>query len=232
MLTDRDDAPGNWLRRLDARVKLIGVLGTILIFAVTPTRHVRALAADAALLGILAGCARLSFRNFARSLLASGTFAGAALLGCLFGAPVLPTAATAARLSLCTVAFELFTSTTPFPQIAASLRFIRVPPSAVTVLLLAERYVHVLGEEAQRMLRALRARAPSPLGCAAPRIYAHIASALILRTVDRSERVALALVSRGFCGEFPSPPSEPAGALQWAGVAGWISTLAILMQKG
>lgn len=216
--------PGNsGLHRLDPRLKIIGVLITIGIIAASPPRHTLSFCAQALMLGCLPVWARIPFRALQRPLLASAVFGALAAAGCLIGAPMLPTLLAAGRLALSIFAFAIFLCITPFPHIAASLQWMKVPSVFVTVLFLAERYVHILENEAGRMIRAARARAPYPLKWRAPRVYAHISMGLLARALDRSEEVALALVSRGFTGEFPHPPLPRVRPQEGIGLVGWVT---------
>ncbi|MGC8667355.1 MAG: energy-coupling factor transporter transmembrane component T family protein [Chthonomonadales bacterium] len=221
----------SWLYRLDGRIKLLGLLGTLCLVSSAPPDRIWALPAQATLLGGLMASARLPTRSLLRLLPASAAFGAAAALGWILGAPALPAASAAGRIVLSIFAFAAFTLTTPFPQIATALRWMRMPAYLITILWLAERYVHLLEEEAMRMLRASAARAARPFRWRAPRVYTQMSLVLVERALNRSEKVALALVSRGFSGEFPGPPLRPIQARQLAGVAVWLIVFALVTWK-
>jgi cobalt/nickel transport system permease protein len=72
------------------------------------------------------------------------------------------------------------------------------------------RYIFVIGEEAQRMLRAREARsvklgkgAGGSIGWRAS-VAGHMVGSLFLRTINRSERIYVAMQSRGYNGELRS----------------------------
>jgi len=107
------------------------------------------------------------------------------------------------RSTLCLLAMVLLAATTPFSDELRVLRRLRVPALLVTTLALMHRYLHVIQDEALRMRRAQACRtfAPAP-GFGAWRLawvlQAGVAGRLFLRTVDRAERVYLAMCARGW----------------------------------
>uniref|UniRef100_A0A7C2JZX5 Cobalt ECF transporter T component CbiQ n=1 Tax=Schlesneria paludicola TaxID=360056 RepID=A0A7C2JZX5_9PLAN len=82
----------------------------------------------------------------------------------------------------------------------------RVPAALTVILNFLLRYVALLWEEHERMLRAQRARAGGPSGrwdqwqAAGERL-----GLLLLRALDRAERVHRAMLARGWTGESRKP---------------------------
>ena len=98
-------------------------------------------------------------------------------------------------------------STTRFLDISAALRWFRVPALLVAVMEMMYRYVFVLGAEAQRMLTARRSRTAAlpdirPGGSVSwrARVTGQMAGSLFIRTLNRAERVHMAMASRGYDG--------------------------------
>ncbi|MGE3961889.1 MAG: cobalt ECF transporter T component CbiQ [Dehalococcoidia bacterium] len=119
----------------------------------------------------------------------------------------------------------LLVSTTSIVEILRALRWFRVPALLVATVFFAYRYFYVIGDEAQRMLRARDARSASIPGYRAGRsirwrasIAGHMVGSLFVRSLERSERVYAAMQARGYRGEhrFLESPAFPAAH----GVAG------------
>ncbi|MCR4399384.1 MAG: cobalt ECF transporter T component CbiQ [Syntrophomonadaceae bacterium] len=104
--------------------------------------------------------------------------------------------------SLLTVtAALLLIATTGMENVAAALRSLGVPRLFVLQLLLTYRYISVLGEEVERTLKAYALRAPGQHGVQRA-AWGSMVGQLLLRTVDRAERVYQAMCLRGFAGEY------------------------------
>jgi cobalt/nickel transport system permease protein len=74
-------------------------------------------------------------------------------------------------------------------------------PAAFTVqVLFLHRYLFVLVDDGMRMARARALRAVGPRGMGM-RVYGHMLGSLLLRTMDRAERIHLAMTCRGFDGQ-------------------------------
>ncbi|MDR3287814.1 MAG: cobalt ECF transporter T component CbiQ [Peptococcaceae bacterium] len=111
------------------------------------------------------------------------------------------------KSSLTVAATLLLIATTGMHRLAAALRLLRIPRLFVLQLLLTYRYISVLGEEANRLFRAYSLRAPRQKGVH-HRAWGSLAGQLLLRTLDRAQRVYQAMALRGFTGEYFSgaPP--------------------------
>lgn len=121
----------------------------------------------------------------------------------------------------------LLVSTTSVTDILRALRTFRVPRILVATIFFAYRYFFVIGEEAQRMLRARDSRSASLPGYRSggsirwrASVAGHMVGSLFVRSLERSERVFAAMQARGYEGEprFLDHPAFPrshalAGAL-------------------
>lgn len=124
----------------------------------------------------------------------------------------------------------LLTATTTFPDTLRSLRGIGVPRVIVGVLAFMYRYIFVLGDEVLRLLRAREARmAAGPPGLARrsggsiiwrARVVGAMVGSLFVRSLDRSDRVYNAMISRGYSGEllWLDKPTLRAADVAWTGV--------------
>jgi cobalt/nickel transport system permease protein len=217
-------APG-LLQRLDARVKLVTLLGHVAAAAFVRTIPVLALLYLGAV--GLALASRLSLRYFvARVWLFVPIFTGVVVLpatlslitpghiviplGSWFGTPVGFTAEglESAGLIVMRVAFSismvvLLTLTTPWSRLLAALRSLRVPTTIVLVLSMAYRYLFHLLTAVTDMYVARTARTVTTSGDtrSGRRFVAASAGALFGKSHALSEEVYLAMVARGFTGE-------------------------------
>lgn len=91
-------------------------------------------------------------------------------------------------------------ATTSFPGICLALERLKIPKIFVLQLMFLYRYIFVLGNE---IVRTLRARELRSFGRKGYEIFTagNILGSLLLRTIDRSERIYQAMCSRGFNGE-------------------------------
>jgi cobalt/nickel transport system permease protein len=104
------------------------------------------------------------------------------------------------RFMLTVGAALLLIATTGFPAICMALEKLGAPRIFALQLLMLYRYIFVLIEEAIRMLRAYTLRSFS-----AKKIRYHVFKQmlgnLLLRTIDRAQRIHLAMLSRAFTGD-------------------------------
>jgi cobalt/nickel transport system permease protein len=94
----------------------------------------------------------------------------------------------------------LLIAVTSFPGICEALARLKVPRIFVVQLLFLYRYIFVLLEEAMKMLRAREARSFGKKGKEI-KTYISLLSVILLRSVERAERIHQAMLSRGFQGE-------------------------------
>ena len=113
-------------------------------------------------------------------------------------------------------------SSTDFRDLLLAMRAVRIPRLLVAMFGLMWRYLFVLVDEALRLLRARSARsgiARRPAGAPGRRpggslawrgkVAGGMAGNLFLRAVDRSDRIYVAMLSRGYDGEVRSFASQP-----------------------
>ncbi len=87
---------------------------------------------------------------------------------------------------------------------AQAMLCLRVPAKLVTLLLVTYAHLGRMQREYWQLLQAARLRGFCPRSnLASYRIYAYLASMLLVRSWQRAERVNMAMRLRGFCGKFP-----------------------------
>ncbi len=103
-------------------------------------------------------------------------------------------------------AATLLVFSTPFHDLLEGLERLRLPKLMVAIISLMYRYLAVLTGEATRMMRARASRAASLPGGNRPsviwqaKVVGNMVGSLFIRSYERSERVYLAMQSRGYTG--------------------------------
>ena len=208
------------------------VLTAVFILAVAAARPVPwyRFIVMAALLVFAGVCWKVPLRTAALRLIPTlGLVLGAAL-GILFGAPPEQALTVAMRLVLMSAAAVITVLSMRVTEMLGALRSLGVPPTIVSMLLLTSRYVHLSGEEVLRVSRAWQCRAGGRFRVRHAVSLGHAAAALTTRAFLRSERLAWAMVSRGFNGQLPCRPLPPllgVEALSTVVAAGLILLIAV-----
>ncbi len=214
------------LHRLDPRIRLVSAAGYSCVVAVC--RELPALAAALVLSVALITMARLRIGEvFKRLLVVNGlvlfiwavipfTFPGEALfrLGPFVAARegVDLAAQITLKSNAIVLAFMALVATMPFATAGHALHRLRVPDKIVHLLLMTYRYIFVLEQEYQRLVRAARIRGFRPgTNLHTYRTYAYLVGMLFVRAVDRAERVRWAMLCRGFKRKFYSLHEFKAG---------------------
>lgn len=244
------------IHRMDARVKLVLVVAFILTTALTPPGAwpvyilLAALAFAVELLselglGFYLKRALLALPFVLAALPVLFTVPGPALVHLPFGLaisePGLARFISVALKSWISVQMAvMLASTTPFPEILAAMRALRLPKLLVAIIGLMWRYLFVMVDEAMRMMRARQARsgemhaAPGGNGAGGSvmwraRVTGGMAGSLFLRSLERSDRIYNAMLSRGYDGEtrlLPHPGIPPGG---WLALSGGLAVLGALL---
>lgn len=137
----------------------------------------------------------------------------------------------------------LLASSTPFPDLLQAMRAAGIPRLLVAMFSLMWRYIFVLVDEALRLLRARSARSGISRD-AIPvrkvggsitwraRVAGGMAGNLFLRGIERSDRIYVAMLSRGYGGEVRALPHPPLKRSAWLVLVGGLITLAFLLFIG
>jgi cobalt/nickel transport system permease protein len=132
----------------------------------------------------------------------------------------------------------LLAASTPFPDLLIAMRALKVPRLMVAIFGLMWRYLFVLVDEALRLLRGRAARSSQSdrpdiktggrLAWRA-RVAGGMAGNLFLRAFDRSDRVYLAMLSRGYDGEARSLPLPSLKFAHWLIIGGSLALFVFLL---
>ena len=231
---DRYLEGGSWFHRTDARIKLVMALGFIFATTSIPPGKWTGFAAMLILVWFAAGVSRVGLpRVFLRSLVAIPFILIA--LPTVFTKPGAPLfeldlalfALTGTQEGLdfffsvllkswaSVTAAVVLTATTPPLRLLEALRALRIPAVLVAIVMLMYRYLFVLVEESQSMMRARAARSaaigPKAGGSIVWRAKSAggMAGSLFIRTLDRSERIYMAMVARGYDGTLRQADAIP-----------------------
>ena len=239
------------VHRLDPRVKVVVALAFIVSVALLPDGAWPAYAAAVGLILAATLAARLSPGLVARRSLVGLPFLLAAVT-VLFTVPgrvlwagpwgleltdagLIRFSSIVARSLISISAAVLLTATTRFPDVLHALRHLRVPAVLVAIIAFMYRYLFVLVEEVQRLLRARAARSArrpgqSGGGTVAWRaaVAGHMAGQLLVRSLDRSDRVYHAMQARGYRGELLTLAPHAMHGRDWAALlAGLLGVMAV-----
>ncbi len=115
-------------------------------------------------------------------------------------------------------------ATTPFPQLLAAMRALRVPKLLVAIFGLMWRYIFVLTDEALRLLRARAARSGASRNAQyktggtlvwRARVTGGMAGNLLVRSFERGDRIYAAMTARGYDGETRTLPLPALQTWHW-----------------
>ncbi len=131
------------------------------------------------------------------------------------------------------VVLALISGLTPI-RLGHALGRLGMPVRLVQVFLFAIRYIELLRAEARRLHDAMRLRGFVPgTNVHTMRSYGHFIGQLLVRAVERAERVNEAMRCRGFAGRFPLVTLERFGVVDLgaAGLVCLVVGLALLMDR-
>jgi cobalt/nickel transport system permease protein len=187
------------VHRLPAGPKLLAVLAGILVVVLLPRYAWWEHAAAAVVVVVAATLSRVPARYLLSRLLMLEPFAlGVALLALFPPGGVDLFLSVLAKSTLCLSLMVILTVTTRFSDMLQVSWRIGVPPLLVTTLALMHRYLFVLVDEMQRMLRARRSRSFTRARTQAWRDSSQVGAQLFLRSSERAERIYSAMCARGW----------------------------------
>jgi len=216
------------VHRIDARVKVIFTLAFIVFLNLTPSGAWPAYILFFTWMFSLSLSSRLGIAFvLKRSLLALPfvlaalplVFTGPAPLGhiSVLNAPPLTYsvvgfyrfASIAIKAWVSVMAAVLLAATTRFPDLLTAFSQLKVPTLFITIIGLMWRYLFVISDEVTRMLRARTSRSATAPGSNRSggslfwraRVTGGMAGSLFLRSIERSDRVYAAMLSRGYTGQ-------------------------------
>lgn len=216
------------LHRLDPRTKVVLTLSFVLTVSLTPFGAFGAYIALFAFIMMASLSAHIEPAYLLKRSLIAIPFALAAVTlpftvpgSTLFTLPILGvTISAAGTVRFVSILIKswlslqmaiILVTVTAFPAILWSLRALRVPPPLIAIVSLLYRYLFVLFEEVQRLMRARAARSAAKDGMASGgslvwrgQVAGRMAGSLMLRSFERSERIYNAMLARGYRGQLLS----------------------------
>ena len=206
------------LHRVDPRVKLL--LSLCFLVLITATYNIKVFAFYLVVVAVLLVISKVPFHFYFKKLMVvtplAVLMAFFIFLSYLIEAnvefsvdslpvyyPVLYTIALlVSKIYLSILVLTLLVSCTSFNALLWSLRKYKLPVIVTTLSKLVYTYVFVFIDELHRTLRAYKSRTPV-LRISRVTVYGNIAAGIFLRSMDRSDLIYKAMISRGFTGDFP-----------------------------
>ena len=110
----------------------------------------------------------------------------------------------------------ILAAATPFSDLLYGLQQLKVPKTLIAIIGLMWRYLFLISDEVTRMIRARKSRSTARQGPRLAggslwwraRVTGGMAGSLFLRSIERSDRVYAAMLSRGYNGEQKSITSN------------------------
>lgn len=116
------------------------------------------------------------------------------------------------------------------PALGQALHRLGAPAAFVQLLFFTVRYLEVLGREYRRMRLAMRARAFRPRSDLHTwRSLGYLIGMVLVRSLERSERVLAAMKCRGFDGRLHRMPATTLGTADLSFMAGFVLVQAALV---
>jgi len=197
------------VHRLDPRAKILGLIGLVCVSVSLPPGAWLGFAAIGAILLALVVVARLSPGHVLKRMTVEIPFLVAAAIipftvedGLMLGATV------ALKLTTSVLAMVILSSTTPFPKLLQGFELLRAPRLIVAIVAFMWRYMHVLVGEVSRLKRAREARGYSAGWLWQAASTGPLIATLFVRSLERGERVYLAMLGRGYSGGAPSATAD------------------------
>ncbi len=199
---------------LDPRAKILATLGFIVAVVSFDRYVIAALLPFAVFVLVQAGLGEIPLRIIARKVLLASPLAlmiglfnplldpapVMTLLGQPIGGGWVSLASLLIRFGLTAGAALVLLASTGFQPVCVGLSRLGVPHVFTTQLLFLHRYALLLAAQAGRMSLARELRAGH--GAALPlAVYASLLGHLLLRAMERAQRIHQAMISRGFDGE-------------------------------
>lgn len=217
------------VHRMSPAPKIVATVVFVLAVAFTPPRTFWPFLWYAALLGVAIAVARLPIATLVRRLAVEIPFLlFVLLLPFVGGGPTVEVlgvglsenglqaaAMITLKASFGLLATGVLAATTTLPDIISGLEQLRAPRILTTLASFMVRYTEVLLEELTRLRTARACRGGDPRWLWQAKDIAACLSALFIRSLERGERVHVAMLSRGFTGVVPAglavaPPSRRA----------------------
>jgi cobalt/nickel transport system permease protein len=202
--------------RLTPRSRVLCAVLLVFAIALTPNGRWWTWAVYAGAIAFIIGMSRVKLLALLKRVVVEFVFIGVVIVGTLFraggevlwkwgwlqitteGLTVLGSVALKAFLSL--LILNVLIATTSIPALLHALVALRMPPLLVAILSSMYRYVSVLIDEFNSMLRAARSRNLMGNPKRQRTIIGNMVGSLFIRTYERGERIHQAMLARGYQG--------------------------------
>jgi len=230
------------LHRLDPRAKLVTALVFIVTVASFGKYEISSLLPFFIFPAVLIAHGRLPFGLLARKLLLVAPFAFfIGIFNPFLDREILvnigPLPISGGWVSFCSILLRfaltigaalILIATTSFPGVCMALEKLGAPRIFAVQLLFLYRYIFVLTDEAVRLVRARALRSFRKNGSGV-KVFGNLVGQLLLRTLERAQRIHLAMLCRGFDGEIRLLRPSKIGKAEISYIVGW-SSLFIIMR--
>jgi cobalt/nickel transport system permease protein len=207
----------SFVHNLDPRVKIIGAIIFSVVVAVSS--NFSALLSALAISVLLVVLSKLSMRKVLyRLLLVNGlilflwvflpfTYKGESLfnIGPLVGTKegILYACQITFKCNTILLAMIALLSTTPIFTLGHAMGQLYFPNKIIHLFLFTYRYIHVIFQEYNRLINAMKIRGFVPrTNLHTYRSYAYLVGMLLVKSYDRAERIYTAMLCRGFNGKY------------------------------
>ncbi|MFH5925338.1 cobalt ECF transporter T component CbiQ [Roseomonas xinghualingensis] len=119
-------------------------------------------------------------------------------------------------------------------RLGVALRGLHVPERLIRLFVMTIRYHSILYAEAQRLHEAMRARGFQPRSNRHTwRSYGNLIGMLLVRALDRAQRVEEAMLCRGYTGSFPYRTQPSPTRWDWVafGCVAGVGVMALLVDR-
>lgn len=131
------------------------------------------------------------------------------------------------RFCLAVLAVLALIATTGVDALGAAMRGLKIPQVVVIQFLFMYRYLYVLMDEMARTLRAHALRSPNQKGVRL-KTWGSLSGLLLMRTLDRAERIHQAMLCRGFDGEIRLSRTTGIRPADWGFLTAWTALFLIV----
>jgi cobalt/nickel transport system permease protein len=198
---------GGLLGELDPRAKLLGILTFTVLILITPPQKYLNFGVFTGIVLVMAFLSRLSWKDLTRGVIFLSPLLAFLSLSIFLtpekepGRHLIVLWNILIKFLLSFLALTILRLTTDFPDLVKALEKMKVPHLLTSILFLSLRSVFLLGEEAERMKRALESRSFGKIKIGRKiRILFSLMFHLLDRAFSRSQKVLAAMLSRGFDG--------------------------------
>ena len=226
------------LQQFDPRVRLVGMLS--LVISVVLCRRLEIVAVLFVIAVVIALASKVSLLSLAKRVwFVVLAFTGLIALPALFTTPgdaivsLQPLSITTqglrtallliVRVETAATLTTVLVFSTPWTHTLKALRSLHLPAEVVTMLAMTHRYVFLLLETANQMFESRQSRTVGALtGAESRRVAARTAGVLLSKSMELSQEVYLAMISRGFRGDIQLLTEFRMKARDYAGLAAFL----------